>query len=70
MTPAVSFKLHPDLEALTKALEALTKARETPRAPGFANAGVMLGLLPGHAPAHLRDAAKWLLDRAAQEDAR
>ena len=62
MTPAMSFKLHPDLEALTK-------ARETPRAPGFANAGVMLGLLPGHTPAHLRDAARWLLDRAAQESA-
>lgn len=63
MTPAVSFKLHPDLEALVQ-------SRETPRAPGFANAGVMLCLLPGHTPAHLRDAARWLLERAAREDAR
>lgn len=36
----------------------------TPRAPGLANAGCMVGLLPGHTAEHLRDMAEALIARA------
>jgi hypothetical protein len=60
MTQAVALRLHPDLEEL------LRLRSQPPRAPGFANAGVMVGLLPGCTALHLRDMAQALLRRAEQ----